>query len=101
MGDMVRCMKLSCYTDYALRVLIHMAVRGDESSSIPETARAYAISEDHLRKIVHSLGKAGFVATQRGRGGGIRLALPPVKSILDRLCVTPKTASGWCLARNV
>ncbi len=72
-------MKLSRYTDYALRVLMHIAVRGDRASSIPEIARAYSISEDHLRKVVHSLGKAGFIATQRGRGGGLRLGRPEIE----------------------
>ena len=76
---MARGMRLSRHTDYALRVLMHVAVRGDGSSSIPEIARAYVISEEHLRKVVHSLGKAGFIATQRGRGGGIRLGRPTVE----------------------
>lgn len=69
-------MRLSRYTDYSLRVLMHAAVRNAHGSSIPEIARAYGISEDHLRKVVHSLGRAGYIATQRGRGGGIRLARP-------------------------
>ncbi|QXQ05352.1 Rrf2 family transcriptional regulator [Sphingosinicellaceae bacterium] len=70
-------MRLSRYTDYALRVLMHVAVKEDRPSSIPEIARAYAISSDHLGKIVHDLGKAGYITTRRGRGGGIRLARTP------------------------
>jgi Rrf2 family nitric oxide-sensitive transcriptional repressor len=69
-------MRLSRHTDYALRVLIHLAARPERLSSIAEIARAYAISENHLMKVVHMLGRAGFVRTVRGRGGGIELAMP-------------------------
>src|ERR1700761_7282470 len=69
-------MRLTRYTDYAMRVLIHLGAREDELSSIAGIARAYGISQNHLMKVVQDLGKAGYVATQRGRGGGIRLARP-------------------------
>lgn len=69
-------MRLSRYTDYALRVLMFLAVNDDRLCSIGEIARAHRISENHLMKVVHDLGKAGFVATTRGRGGGLRLARP-------------------------
>lgn len=70
-------MRLSRHTDYALRVLIHLASRPDRLSSIAEIAKAYAISENHLMKVVHLLGRAGVVRTVRGRGGGIALAVAP------------------------
>ncbi|MBW6547234.1 Rrf2 family transcriptional regulator, partial [Salmonella enterica subsp. enterica serovar Weltevreden] len=69
-------MKLSRYTDYALRVLIYLAGRDQGLASIRQIAQAYAISHNHLMKIVQDLGHAGFVETVRGRGGGLRLARP-------------------------
>ena len=69
-------MRLSRHTDYALRVLIHLAAKPDRLASIAEIARADGISENHLMKVVHMLGRAGFVRTVRGRGGGIALARP-------------------------
>ena len=72
-------MKLTRYTDYALRVLMHLAARPDRLSSIGEIARSYGISQNHLMKVVHDLRKAGYVDAVRGRSGGIRLARPPTE----------------------
>jgi Rrf2 family nitric oxide-sensitive transcriptional repressor len=69
--------KLTRYTDYALRVLMHLAARPERLSSIGEIARSYAVSQNHLMKVVHDLRKAGYVAAVRGRTGGIRLSRPP------------------------
>ena len=69
-------MKLTRYTDYALRVLMHLAARPERLSSISEIARTYRISQNHLMKVVHDLRKAGYVDAVRGRTGGIRLARP-------------------------
>jgi Rrf2 family nitric oxide-sensitive transcriptional repressor len=68
--------KLTRYTDYSLRVLMHLAARPERLSSISEIARSYRISQNHLMKVVHDLRKAGYVAAVRGRSGGIRLARP-------------------------
>ena len=69
-------MKLTRYTDYALRVLMHLAARPERLSSIAEIARSYGISHNHLMKVVHDLRKEGYVAAVRGRSGGIRLGRP-------------------------
>jgi Rrf2 family transcriptional regulator, nitric oxide-sensitive transcriptional repressor len=69
-------MKLTRYTDYAMRVLIHLAVNDRDLASIAEIARAYDISQNHLMKVVQDLGGAGYVETVRGRNGGIRLGRP-------------------------
>lgn len=70
-------MRLTRYSDYAVRAMMYLAHSDGRLSSIGEIARAYAISQNHLMKVVHDLGKGGFVATVRGRNGGIRLARPP------------------------
>ncbi|MEX6505320.1 Rrf2 family transcriptional regulator [Jiella sp. M17.18] len=69
-------MRLTRYTDYALRVLIYLSARPERLCSIAEIAEAYGISHNHLTKVVHELGRAGYVTTLRGRAGGIRLAKP-------------------------
>jgi Rrf2 family nitric oxide-sensitive transcriptional repressor len=70
-------MKLTRYTDYALRVLLYVGTRPDRLSSIGEISRAYGISQNHLMKVVNDLANAGYVASVRGRSGGIRLGRPP------------------------
>jgi Rrf2 family transcriptional regulator, nitric oxide-sensitive transcriptional repressor len=69
-------MRLTTFTDYSLRVLIYVATTPDRRTTIAEVARAFGISENHLVKVVHFLGKAGLLANVRGRGGGLELAMP-------------------------
>ena len=68
-------MRLTQRTDYALRVLMHLAV-DDETASVGEIAGRFAISENHVMKVAQELARAGWVEAQRGRGGGLRLAVP-------------------------
>lgn len=70
-------MQITSYTDYALRVLIYLAMSPNEQATITEVADFYNISRNHLVKVVHQLGSKGFVNTARGKGGGISLQRPP------------------------
>lgn len=67
-------MKLSLYSDYALRVMMHLATNTEGLTSVAEIASLYGVSQNHLMKIVQDLGRSGFIETFRGRNGGIRLA---------------------------
>lgn len=67
-------MRLTRYTDYALRVLLYLAERPERLCAIAEIATAHAVSRNHLMKVVHDLGKAGYVESVRGRHGGMRLS---------------------------
>jgi Rrf2 family nitric oxide-sensitive transcriptional repressor len=70
-------MRLTTYTDYTLRVLIHLSVRPHHLTTIADIATSYGISANHLMKVVHQLGVAGYIETVRGRNGGIRLLQEP------------------------
>lgn len=69
-------MRLTVYTDYALRMLMYLAVKEESRATIAEVADAYGISKAHLTKVAHQLGLAGYVRTVRGKGGGLGLAAP-------------------------
>jgi Rrf2 family transcriptional regulator, nitric oxide-sensitive transcriptional repressor len=70
-------MKLTAFTDYSLRVLIYVAAQPGERATIAAIATAFDVSENHLTKVVHFLGKRGLLANVRGKGGGLELARPP------------------------
>jgi Rrf2 family nitric oxide-sensitive transcriptional repressor len=57
-------------------VLIYLGADPDRRATIAEIAASFDISESHLTKVVHFLGKQGWVATVRGKGGGMSLGVP-------------------------
>jgi Rrf2 family nitric oxide-sensitive transcriptional repressor len=101
-------MRLTTYTDYALRVLIYVGLKS-ELATIPEISEAYGISRNHLVKVVHELGGRGYLQTFRGKHGGIRLAKPAVEINVGELvreleddmrlvqCFDPMSAGDCCI----
>ena len=81
-------MRLTVYTDYALRMLMYLALKDDGLATIEEIAQSYGISKNHLMKVAHQLGVAGYVDTIRGRRGGLRLAKPAKAIGLERWSAT-------------
>ena len=78
-------MKLTSFTDYSLRVLIYLATQPDRRATVTEIANIFEISENHLTKVVHFLGKQGWLTTVRGKGGGMSLALEPAQVVVGEV----------------
>jgi Rrf2 family nitric oxide-sensitive transcriptional repressor len=70
-------MRLTAFSDYALRLLMYAAASGDRLITIEETAQVYKISRGHLMKIANALTRAGYLRGVRGRSGGLALARKP------------------------
>ena len=70
-------MRLTSYTDYALRTLMFLALNRDRLVTIGDIAETHNIAKNHLTKVVHQLGTLGYVETVRGRSGGLRLGKEP------------------------
>ncbi len=69
-------MRLTRYTDFAIRIMLYLAAHEERLCSIGEIAESYGISQNHLMKVASDLAGSGYVQSLRGRGGGLRLARP-------------------------
>lgn len=67
-------MRLNLQSDYALRLLMQLAVNENVLCTIADIAACHGISKNHLMKVANMLGREGFIETVRGRAGGLRLA---------------------------
>jgi Rrf2 family nitric oxide-sensitive transcriptional repressor len=70
-------MRLTRFTDNALRCLIFLGSAPTRSATVAEISGQMAMSDDHLTKVVQRLARKGYVSTLRGRGGGVRLEREP------------------------
>jgi Rrf2 family nitric oxide-sensitive transcriptional repressor len=72
-------MKLTTYTDYALRTLMHLAANRHRLVTIQDIADTHDIAKNHLTKVVHQLGLLGVIESLRGRNGGLKLGREPAQ----------------------
>lgn len=70
-------MRLTTYTDYALRTLLYLAAHRERLVTIQDIADTHEIAKNHLTKVVHQLGILGYVDSLRGRNGGLKLGREP------------------------
>jgi len=78
-------MRLTSYSNYALRILMVAAMRRGELITVHEVAESFGISKAHLVKCVHQLGLWGYLENVRGRNGGFRLAKDPAKITIGEI----------------
>lgn len=89
-------MHITRYTDYSLRVLMYVGLKGEELSTIREIAESYDISRNHLMKVVQELNSKGYLVTARGKNGGLRLKGDPADINIGAL--VRETERGSALA---
>ena len=75
-------MKLTAYTNYALRTLQLAALKAPDRVRVDDVVRVHGLARPHIVKIVHELGRAGYLRTIRGRGGGFPLARPAEEIVI-------------------
>lgn len=90
-------MRLTSYTNYALRTLMYAALAHPRLVRVQDVADAFGISRTHLVKCVHHLGMWGYLINQRGRNGGFRLARPA--SAIDLAEIVRLTEEGFSPGR--
>lgn len=95
-------MKLTRFTDNALRCLIYLGQNPGRVVTVGEVSRRMLMSEDHLLKVVRRLVELGLVRTVRGRRGGVQLLRPAediviadvVRATEDNLAIVPCFSPG-------
>jgi len=80
-------MRLTKFSEYAFRILIHLASQKEARVSVEVLARRYDISKYHVRTIVHTLGKEDYIQCVQGKGGGVLLKAKPEEINLAQLLV--------------
>ncbi|SFU51598.1 RrF2 family transcriptional regulator [Halomonas korlensis] len=81
-------MHLTRFTDFSLRVLMYLAVKGEQRSTIAEIAERFDISRNHLMKVVQDLNHHGYITSIRGKNGGLLLKRDPASISLGELVRT-------------
>lgn len=89
-------MRLSTFSDYSLRVLMALGSEPERRINIAEIAASHDISANHLMKVALELGRAGYIHTVRGKGGGLCLARPAGEIVIGE--VLRVTESDFALA---
>jgi Rrf2 family transcriptional regulator, nitric oxide-sensitive transcriptional repressor len=70
-------MRLTYFSDYALRMLMYAASNNARLFTIEEAACAFGVSKTHLNKVANTLTRGGYLRAVRGRSGGLMLGRCP------------------------
>jgi len=81
-------MKLSKRGEYALRSMINLGIAakvGRRIVRVTELAKAEELPIKFLEQVMQQLREAGYVASERGKHGGYRLAKPAAKIMIGQI----------------
>ena len=87
-------MKITTFSDCALRILIYLAVTDGELASAREIATRYQISVHHVAKAAQWLVREGYIDATRGKGGGLKLAMAPQDIKIGEVIRRAETGTG-------
>lgn len=95
-------MRLTLRTDYALRALIYLGTSAERLCTIQEIAQAFALPKTHVMKVINELARRGYVQTLRGKHGGVRLKIEPVRISVGAVvrAMEQELAVMGCLAQT-
>jgi Rrf2 family nitric oxide-sensitive transcriptional repressor len=81
--------QLTRFSDLGLRVLMYLNEQDRiEPVTSAEIATQFQVPHNHIIKVVHKLGQLGWIETQRGRHGGLRLAADATRLTLGQVVRT-------------
>lgn len=69
-------MRITKRTNIAIRVLMYCAANAGRLVTKSEISARCNTSENHMAQVINQLAHLGFLKTQRGRSGGMRLGRP-------------------------
>jgi Rrf2 family nitric oxide-sensitive transcriptional repressor len=95
-------MKINSFTNYAYRILIMLGANPEKTVSLTEIASAYNISLNHLKKVSARLVENGYVITERGRSGGLKISRPASEIGLGEIFRIAQTDTAFveCLSEE-
>ena len=74
-------MRFSLSTQFCLRILV-FAASVNRKTTTREISQFYGLPLDRVRKAARRLGRMGYLATERGQTGGLRLSRPAAEIAL-------------------
>jgi Rrf2 family transcriptional regulator, nitric oxide-sensitive transcriptional repressor len=87
--------QLTRFSDYAVRLLILLALREGQTVTVGGAADLLGVSRHHLVKVAHLLVCNAYLSGVRGRKGGVQLIRPPAEISIG--AILRLTEPGFCL----
>jgi len=78
-------MRITKATDVALRILMTLAADPQRQTTIEALSAQLAVPRTHVAKVVQCLARQGWVATSRGRSGGLTITAPGRATTVGRV----------------